>query len=331
GLFWFFVTLAPTSSFIPLNELVSEHRIYLPSVGLCIVFASILLASIKKIKSFLIFTRCDFIPEHSVFLLIILFFSLNAVHRNFIWKNNDSIWKDALKKSPLKARPFNEVGLLLFEQKEFGKAEKFLKKTIELNPKYSHTLINLGNLYSLQGRQEEAVLKYKSAIQLKRPDSYYAFIGLGNIYVKKKQMQEALNEYKKAFALDPRHPLAIYNIGKIFELLNKTSEAVTYYQKAVNIDPDFSLALNNLGVIYINETRYNEAITLLKRAIEANREYVEAIGNLGVAYHFMGEIDHIQDILGGNIKESPVSLERGLETMMVIAAAHISNKLDRTV
>jgi predicted dehydrogenase len=46
---------------------------------------------------------------------------------------------------------------------------------------------------------------------------------------------------------------------------------------------------------------------------------------------FIGEIDHLQDLLEGKTEESPISLERGLDTMMVIAAAHFSNKLGRTV
>ena len=46
---------------------------------------------------------------------------------------------------------------------------------------------------------------------------------------------------------------------------------------------------------------------------------------------FGGIIDHAEDVLKGKVKESPISLEKGLETMMVVAAAHISHKLGRTV
>tara|TARA_B100002003_G_scaffold6716_1_gene5990 strand:- start:88 stop:1182 length:1095 start_codon:yes stop_codon:yes gene_type:complete len=46
---------------------------------------------------------------------------------------------------------------------------------------------------------------------------------------------------------------------------------------------------------------------------------------------FIGEIDHLQGILEGKTDESPISLERGLDTMMVIAAAHSSYELGRTV
>jgi len=47
---------------------------------------------------------------------------------------------------------------------------------------------------------------------------------------------------------------------------------------------------------------------------------------------FRGEIEHVSQILtGGYLHPSPISMERGLETMMVIAAAMISNREHREV
>jgi predicted dehydrogenase len=47
---------------------------------------------------------------------------------------------------------------------------------------------------------------------------------------------------------------------------------------------------------------------------------------------FKAEIDHIAEILDGSfVGASPISLDRGLETMLVIAAAHISHQHKRTV
>ena len=39
---------------------------------------------------------------------------------------------------------------------------------------------------------------------------------------------------------------------------------------------------------------------------------------------FNWEVEHIQDLIDGKCQESPISLERGLDTMMVLAAAHLS-------
>jgi predicted dehydrogenase len=47
---------------------------------------------------------------------------------------------------------------------------------------------------------------------------------------------------------------------------------------------------------------------------------------------FKGEIDHIAAVLDGEFTgESPISLQRGLDTMLVVAATHISHREKRTV
>ena len=46
---------------------------------------------------------------------------------------------------------------------------------------------------------------------------------------------------------------------------------------------------------------------------------------------FKGEIDDLGRLLSGEIEDSPVLLQYGLETMMIIAAAHRSHELKRTI
>ena len=38
GILWFFIALAPTSSFVPILDVIFEHRLYLPSVGFILAF-----------------------------------------------------------------------------------------------------------------------------------------------------------------------------------------------------------------------------------------------------------------------------------------------------
>ena len=46
---------------------------------------------------------------------------------------------------------------------------------------------------------------------------------------------------------------------------------------------------------------------------------------------FKGEIDHIERILDRVTVDSPISLERGLETMLVLTAAHLSHRLKKAI
>jgi hypothetical protein len=46
---------------------------------------------------------------------------------------------------------------------------------------------------------------------------------------------------------------------------------------------------------------------------------------------FKWEVEHLSEIMEGRVKKSPISLERGLDTMMVIAAAHLSHQQKRVM
>jgi predicted dehydrogenase len=46
---------------------------------------------------------------------------------------------------------------------------------------------------------------------------------------------------------------------------------------------------------------------------------------------FKAEIDHLAGILEGKVRSSPISLDRGLDTMLVIAAAFKSHREGRRV
>jgi len=46
---------------------------------------------------------------------------------------------------------------------------------------------------------------------------------------------------------------------------------------------------------------------------------------------FRGEVRHVEALLAGDVKDSPVSLERGLETMLVVAAAIRSSREGRLI
>ena len=46
---------------------------------------------------------------------------------------------------------------------------------------------------------------------------------------------------------------------------------------------------------------------------------------------FILELKHIDSVIKGDILSSPISIERGLDTMLVIAAAHLSDKTKRSI
>ncbi len=40
GIAWFYIGLSPVQSFVPIIDVIFEHRVYMPSIGFFIVFIS---------------------------------------------------------------------------------------------------------------------------------------------------------------------------------------------------------------------------------------------------------------------------------------------------
>ena len=56
GIFWFFITLSVESSFIPIVDVIFEHRIYLPSVGLFLSLTAVVYLLLNKIRERKLYT-----------------------------------------------------------------------------------------------------------------------------------------------------------------------------------------------------------------------------------------------------------------------------------
>ena len=82
AIFWFFLTLLPESSFIPIRDLVYEHRLYLPMFGfsLFLVYTIYYLTDTRNLRL-------------AVALLsaIVIAYSVLTYSRNFVWKDEISL------------------------------------------------------------------------------------------------------------------------------------------------------------------------------------------------------------------------------------------------
>ncbi len=76
----------------------------------------------------------------------------------------------------------------------FEKAEYYLKKSIEMNARFSEGFVNLGRLYFEEGRYDEAIGVYRDALMVD-PDDFNAHFNLANTLSQKKRYNEAIDEY----------------------------------------------------------------------------------------------------------------------------------------
>jgi tetratricopeptide (TPR) repeat protein len=243
GMFWFFVTLSVESSIVPIQDVIYEHRLYLPSVGFFLAFMSGLVFIYFRLANKAKVVVKVFIP---VMILIVISLSLTAYARNMVWRDAATLWEDVVRKSPFKVRPHNNLGEAYQTQGRLDDAVKEYQTAINLKPDYADTRYNLGVVYLRQGRLDDAVRENQTAIKLK-PDHADAYHSLGVAYHVQGRLDEAVREYRTAINLRADYADVHYNLGVAYQAQGRLDDAVREYQTVLKLKPDHIGARNNLG------------------------------------------------------------------------------------
>ena len=262
GIFWFFLTLAIESSIIPLQDVIFEHRTYLPSFGffLCMSYGVYLLLW-KNYRRAAI----------TVIAVIVGINSILAFDRNRVWKDEITLWTDVIEKSPNKARPYNNRGDDYVEAKQLKEAMSDFNKAIEINPKFVMAHYNRGNVYEKQEKYKESLDDYTTAIRL-YPKFHKAYSNRGNIYKMLGRYDEAIVDYNQSINLEPNYYLAYNNRASVLIMQNKFEEAIADLNKCISLKPDLAEAYGNRGLIYLKMGNPQMGCLDLKQAVDLGFE-----------------------------------------------------------
>ena len=99
----------------------------------------------------------------------------------------------------------------------------------------------MGNIMQDEGKLDEAVFMYKSAIAKNNKD-YKAHYNLGNVYLEQDKPNLAITEFKKATKYKPDFAYGYYNLGCAYLKINKPRAAKWEFYKTIDINnqiPDF--------------------------------------------------------------------------------------------
>jgi len=228
SILWMLVTLSPTSSIIPLNDLVAEHRIYLPSLGFFIAI-SLAIVEPKRLP--------EMLKIVSVFTMLIVF-SILTVQRNSVWNNTISLWEDAVKKSPHHVKSYLNVGRAYYYERMLEKAVTAYEKANNINTFYFESHYNLGTIYYEWKNLDKAAKEFSIALRLNKnlPEAY---INLGNIYMDKKEHDTAIDMFKAAIHLQQDCSVCFRNIAIIYYYhLKDDKKAMFYFQQTLRLDPE---------------------------------------------------------------------------------------------
>ena len=276
---WFFLILAPTSSFVPFIDLAYEHRMYLPSIA---VIAALAIGGYELIQTLASRYRNaqQTVLWSSVFLLLLtVVLGSLTLARNRLYHSEAAIWQDAVQKSPNNWRAHFNLSTSL-PHTDYARREKHLRMSIELAPQYSSPAwVNLGILLKDTRRLSESLEAFERATELS-PDDPNVYANEGPTWVALGQVDRAMECYEKALALEPTHALANGNLGYALIEMGRYDDAILRLQQAIRAAPGFRDARNNLGKAYAHVGDTSRAVDCFEEILKRNSTDYEAHYNL---------------------------------------------------
>ncbi len=203
--------------------------------------------------------------ESAVLVSLLLVFAAATYQRNFVWKDDFSLWSDAVKKSSYKARPYNNLANACEKKGLIDQAILLAKKSIALNPNLAEPHNNLGICYLEKGWTDKAALEFKHAIRVK-PNFARAYSNLGLAYSRQGQKGMAIAQHKQALEVNPYFVDAHNNLGVCYFDKGMIDKAISHFQHAINIDFNHADAHYNLGVAYGSKGKYDMAFKEMRIA-----------------------------------------------------------------
>lgn len=109
---------------------------------------------------------------------------------------------------------------------------------------------NLGNALALQGKEEEALVHFQHALQIK-PHDPVAELNLGVYDQKRRHLQPSVEWFQSVLS-DTRNPIlrveAYADLGSSYRMLGNYEQARASYQSSLELDPTSTVSLVGLGL-----------------------------------------------------------------------------------
>ena len=112
-------------------------------------------------------------------------------------------------------RDYLRSGNKLYKDSTFVKAEVDYRKALELEPKSTDAIYNLGNSLLMQQKAKEAMEQYEAASHIEKDKMKLAQIyhNMGVILQSSKQLPQCIEAYKEALRNNPKDDETRYNLA----------------------------------------------------------------------------------------------------------------------
>ena len=261
---WFFLILAPSSSFVPIvTEIAAEHRMYLP---LAAVITIVVVCGYALGKGVLV--RLAISDKRRLALGCLIGYGLAGaavvtlgvltVRRNCDYGSELSIWDDTIAKRPENWRGHHNRGMAHRAKEQYELAVLDFSEAIRLHPEYARAYSNRGLTYLRQRKYALAISDFGQAIGID-PEYAEPYNNRGVAYWEKGDSDKAIRDFSRVIQLNHGHVRAYYNRGVGYKNKGEYDLAISDFSEVIRLSPGHAMAYYNRGDTYRMKGQYEQA------------------------------------------------------------------------
>ncbi len=232
-----YISFLPESGLIPLKDIMVEHRMYMPMIGIAIITSTITTP---------LHRRKWFLP---ILVLISLSLMLRTSIRNFDWSDKLTLWSTTLETNPSSSRAMYSIGHIYLLKGDTAEALSSFSKALDGNPRHVPSLAASALINTNQGNLSSAEKLLNRALELE-PLDVVSLQNMGYLLESKNQLKESLKFYKRAVKFNKGTPDPHIDLGTAYLRLKRTDKAIEQFEKAINLGSESARLHNNLGFAY---------------------------------------------------------------------------------
>jgi tetratricopeptide (TPR) repeat protein len=327
SILWFFITLSPTSSVVSIADVIFEHRLYLPLVGVCMSFPLLVELVYGRVRQRLAVPASAF--AYSWLILIALV--VGTVQRNYVWGDEVRLWEDVVSKSPHNERGYNALAFAHYKRGDYEQAIVALEKGRDMLPdKFIEFADSLANFYLKARRYDQAVELFKKTTEYFKGDRLaLAYNNLGVAYLYKwddlqgrraqltqeqfatereQILKPAAEAFLKGLEIDRDMPWALDSYVNVSCYWGKGSEVEATALERLKQKEEFD-SLYTVGKIAFNNGDYARADQYFERAEKLKDDAKILFFNHGYALDHLKEDDRAIEKYLLAIRLDPIFIE----------------------
>ena len=285
---WFFVTLAPSSSILPIaTEVGAERRMYLPLAALIVgAIVSALWYFDRKSSSSGGWPR--WMPA-AVIALACLALATLTIRRNAEYRTALGIWQTVLDRYPHGRAHYN----LGIELKQAGRRSEAIEHYRLALPESPDAHYALGFEAAGDGRHEEAIEHYREFLRVKSDDQAapLAYVLLGRSLEATGKLDEAAEAFRRDIQMRPRDVDGRTGLAGVLLSQQRFDQAIVVLHDLIRIDPRNPSVYANLGIAYVGLDKSQDAVAAFAQAVELSPNNPGFRHNLGNALAGVARLD----------------------------------------